>query len=104
MKGTKCPFSSPEPEVEEREKAKDEVADPETTTPYGCTCTSLCGATVEDGFKVIFKKLSASIFQRNKKIIFSWTGVTPRIVVVNIVLFGATGTIVNTWLVQNPIG
>ena len=60
MKGSKCPFSSQEPEVEEPEKAK-EVADPETTTPYGCTCTSLCGATVEDGFKVI-KKLSTSTF------------------------------------------
>ena len=80
MKGTKCPFSSQEPEVEELEKAK-EVADPETTTPYGCTCTSLCGATVEDGFKVIKKKLSASIFQRNEKIICSWTGVTPRMIV-----------------------
>ena len=28
----------------------DEVADPETSTPHGCTCTSLCGPTVEDGF------------------------------------------------------
>merc|ERR1719273_2234955 len=24
------------------------VADPETTTPNGCTCKSLCGATFED--------------------------------------------------------
>ena len=27
-----------------------EVADPETSTPNGCTCNSLCGATIEDGF------------------------------------------------------
>jgi len=27
-----------------------EVADPETTTPNDCTCNSLCGATVDDGF------------------------------------------------------
>ena len=27
-----------------------QVADPETTTPYGCTCNTLCGATVDDGF------------------------------------------------------
>lgn len=26
------------------------VADPETTTPHGCTCTSVCGASVGDGF------------------------------------------------------
>merc|ERR1719273_532396 len=28
-----------------------EIADPETTTPHGCTCNSLCGASVFDGFK-----------------------------------------------------
>merc|ERR1711935_629038 len=27
-----------------------EIADPETSTPNGCTCNSLCGATIEDGF------------------------------------------------------
>ena len=27
------------------------IADPETTTPHGCKCTSLCGATIFDGFK-----------------------------------------------------
>ena len=26
------------------------MADPETSTPNGCTCNSLCGATIEDGF------------------------------------------------------
>ena len=44
-----CPFSSGKAKVE---KAPKEVADPETTTPNGCTCTSLCGATVEDAFTV----------------------------------------------------
>ena len=29
-----------------------EVADPETTTPNGCTCTSVCGPSAEDGFTV----------------------------------------------------
>ena len=38
-----CPFSS---------VSDPDVADPETTTPNGCKCASLCGATVEDGFTV----------------------------------------------------
>jgi len=29
----------------------DAIANPETTTPNGCTCNSDCGATVHDGFK-----------------------------------------------------
>merc|ERR1719367_625351 len=29
---------------------KHAIADPETSTPNGCTCNSLCGATIEDGF------------------------------------------------------
>jgi len=29
----------------------DAIANPETTTPNGCTCNSNCGATVHDGFK-----------------------------------------------------
>ena len=48
---SECPFSSKKAKVE---RTKD-VADPETTTPYGCTCTSICGATVEDGFTVSFE-------------------------------------------------
>ena len=39
-----CPFSSSGDPI---------IADPETTTtPRGCKCTSLCGATIEDGFVV----------------------------------------------------
>ena len=41
-----CPFTS------KKEEAPKDVADLETTTPNGCTCTSLCGATVGDLFKV----------------------------------------------------
>merc|ERR1711976_81894 len=37
-----CPFSSSEDHPT--------IADPDTTTPNGCKCTSLCGATIEDGF------------------------------------------------------
>ena len=29
---------------------KGSIADPETTTPNGCSCASLCGATISDGF------------------------------------------------------
>ena len=34
--------------VHHRNYQPKEVADPETTTPNGCTCTSLCGATIDD--------------------------------------------------------
>ena len=48
-----CPFhinaNLPNLEGESRLFNK-EIADPETSTPNGCTCKSLCGATVEDGF------------------------------------------------------
>lgn len=49
-----CPFSSPKEAPEEPLEAVKDVADPETTTPNGCTCTSLCGASVDDLFKVSF--------------------------------------------------
>ena len=51
-----CPFSSQSKEEREEplEIPKDDVADPETTTPNGCTCTSLCGASADDLFRVIF--------------------------------------------------
>ena len=42
-----CPFSSSEDPT---------IADPETTTPKGCKCTSLCGATIEDGFTVSYSR------------------------------------------------
>ena len=52
-----CPFSSKnEEEPKEMPKAKDDIADPETTTPNGCTCTSLCGASADDLFRVSFVK------------------------------------------------
>ena len=43
-----CPFSQ---KVEEKSKLN-EIADPETTTPNGCKCSSLCGPSAEDGFTV----------------------------------------------------
>lgn len=52
-----CPFSSPKEAPEEPLEAVKDVADPETTTPNGCTCTSLCGASVDDLFKVSFLTL-----------------------------------------------
>lgn len=52
-----CPFSSQTKE-EPLETPKDDVADPETTTPNGCTCTSLCGASADDLFKVSLNKQS----------------------------------------------
>ena len=45
-----CPFAS---KKEEPIEAPKDVADPETTTPNGCTCTSLCGASADDLFKVL---------------------------------------------------
>ena len=49
-----CPYASQASMevVEAVPRNDDEVVDPETTTPNGCTCISLCGATVEDGFTV----------------------------------------------------
>ena len=41
---------------------KDDVADPETTTPNGCTCTSLCGASADDLFRVSMVKNEESGF------------------------------------------
>lgn len=35
----------------------EEIADPETTTPKGCKCNSLCGATVEDAFTLDWCKV-----------------------------------------------
>ena len=53
-----CPFSSTN---EEPVEAPKDVADPETTTPNGCTCTSLCGASADDLFKVY---VSRQVYQR----------------------------------------
>ena len=44
-----CPFAG-----KVKQSQLDEVADPETTTPKGCKCASLCGPSVEDGFTVSF--------------------------------------------------
>ena len=38
------------------DRVADDIADPETTTPHGCTCSSICGPTVEDGFSVSVMK------------------------------------------------
>ena len=38
--------------VADPETTTNERADPETTTPNGCTCNSLCGATIEDAFSL----------------------------------------------------
>jgi len=44
-----CPFGN---HAEDKSDDEPTVADPETTTPHGCTCISLCGATIEDGFNL----------------------------------------------------
>ena len=45
-----CPFSDHgnKPTAEDCDRA-DEIADPETTTPNGCTCTSLCATSIGAG-------------------------------------------------------
>ena len=45
-----CPFSEHgnKPEGEDCDR-DNEIADPETTTPNGCTCTSLCGSSLGAG-------------------------------------------------------
>ena len=47
-----CPFASSRSESGHLPNPHEvkEIADPETTTPNGCTCTSLCGATIDDLF------------------------------------------------------
>ena len=45
-----CPFEKYANLAKSAENGK--IADPETTTPNGCTCNSNCGATVDDGFKL----------------------------------------------------
>jgi len=47
-----CPFQRKEnlPKSSRETRSVKVVADPETSTPNGCTCNSLCGATIEDGF------------------------------------------------------
>ena len=47
-----CPFQRNKnlPKSSRETRSVKEVADPETSTPNGCTCNSLCGATIEDGF------------------------------------------------------
>jgi len=45
-----CPFSEHEKETATKDCNRDEeVADAETATPNGCTCTSLCGASIGGG-------------------------------------------------------
>ena len=56
-----CPFSSQSKE-EPLQVPKDDIADPETTTPNGCTCTSLCGASADDLFRVSIVKNEESGF------------------------------------------
>ena len=55
-----CPFSFAKEETIEAPK---DVADPETTTPNGCTCTSLCGASADDLFKVNFSRQEGKKYQ-----------------------------------------
>ena len=48
-----------------------EIADPETTTPHGCTCTSLCSPTADDLFTKDWcytaNNCGERIFLQNKK-------------------------------------
>ena len=93
-----CPFSS---------SGDPTIADPETTTSLGCKCTSLCGATIEDGFVVSYKtkvvfKLCNVIYKNSTN--FRKIGATQKENVVNIVLLGATGITVSTWQILSLIG
>ena len=84
------------------DRAADDIADPETTTPHGCTCSSICGPTVEDGFSVSVMKKRKPF--KKVRLAFSWTGVTPQMNVESTVTFMVTGTIANTWHRPNRIG
>ena len=51
----KCPFTTGEQNDATQlakdvriKRSGDEVVDPETSTPEGCTCESVCGATIDD--------------------------------------------------------
>jgi len=49
--GHGCPYEAAAKAAEKDAKIRSgEIADPETTTPNGCTCNSLCGATIEDAY------------------------------------------------------
>jgi len=48
---SECPFTGKASASENAKDVKD-GPDPETTTPNGCTCNSVCGATIDDGFKL----------------------------------------------------
>ena len=54
-----CPFSGKHTSniVGSQFRRTIESPDPETTTPNGCTCNSICGATVDDGFKLDWCKV-----------------------------------------------
>ena len=52
-----------------------EIADPETTTPNGCTCNSLCGATIDDAFTLDWCTVNAlGVKIRNMKMNFNTEG------------------------------
>ena len=46
-----CPFSGKDGKIDSMTRTI-EVADPETTTPNGCICASICGPSAEDAFTV----------------------------------------------------
>ena len=50
-----CPFAGRDGEIDSTIRTE-EVADPETTTPNGCTCASICGPSAEDAFTVLSYK------------------------------------------------
>ena len=54
-----CPFTGTASASENAKDVKD-GPDPETTTPNGCTCNSVCGATIDDGFKLDWCTVSLS--------------------------------------------
>ena len=46
-----CPYEAAIKAAENDAKIRaGEIADEQTTTPNGCTCNSLCGATIEDAY------------------------------------------------------
>ena len=79
-----------------------EVADPETTTPNGCICASICGPSAEDAFTVWSYLNLVLVFFIS--FCFSWIGVTQQMIVVNTALCMGTGITVCTSTVQSLIG
>ena len=63
-----CPFSR----AITQSKFSKEKPDAETTTPSGCTCNSLCQATVEDGFsRVSVRVLFRFEFHVSQQILYT---------------------------------